>query len=103
VRQDELDQLFAACSNEGRWGVDDELGTLNLITPEKRLAALASVRLGHVVSIGLDLAVSGSRQFPPSAVLDVDARAEGSTSVEDQLSLRVHGFETTHVDALGHV
>ena len=26
-------------SNWGRWGKDDELGTINLITPEKRAAA----------------------------------------------------------------
>jgi len=27
-------------SNWGRWGTDDELGTLNLITPAKRIAAV---------------------------------------------------------------
>src|SRR5438552_18937308 len=37
-------------SNWGRWGPDDELGTLNHITPEKRRAAAALVREGEVVS-----------------------------------------------------
>ena len=31
-------------SNRGRWGEDDEIGALNLITPEKRLEAVAPVR-----------------------------------------------------------
>src|SRR5450755_4312716 len=38
-------------SNWGRWGKDDELGTLNLITPEKRKAALALVKKGVPVSL----------------------------------------------------
>ena len=35
VETQELAALFAACSNAGRWGPDDELGTLNLITPPR--------------------------------------------------------------------
>ena len=31
-------------SNWGRWGDDDELGTLNFVTPEVRRAAAACVR-----------------------------------------------------------
>src|SRR6267378_686561 len=38
-------------SNWGRWGKDDELGTLNLITPAKRRAALALVKEGVPVSL----------------------------------------------------
>ena len=38
-------------SNWGRWGKDDELGTLNLITPAKRKAAAALVREGVTVSL----------------------------------------------------
>jgi hypothetical protein len=32
-----------APSNWNRWGPEDQRGTLNLITPERRRAALASV------------------------------------------------------------
>jgi hypothetical protein len=42
-------------SNWGRWGTDDELGTLNLITPEKRKSAAALVRDGVSVSLALEL------------------------------------------------
>ena len=37
-------------SNWGRWGPDDELGTLNLITPQKKAAAAALVTEGIGVS-----------------------------------------------------
>ncbi|MXW65535.1 MAG: hypothetical protein F4Z72_00820, partial [Gemmatimonadales bacterium] len=48
-------QWFEEISNWGRWGDDDEMGTLNLITPEKRLAAARLVRDGVAVSMALDL------------------------------------------------
>src|SRR5215831_17934164 len=38
-------------SNWGRWGKDDGIGTLNLLTPEKRKQALALVREGVAVSL----------------------------------------------------
>jgi kynurenine formamidase len=40
-------------SNWGRWGADDELGTVNFITPEKRRAAAKLVRQGKVVSLAI--------------------------------------------------
>jgi len=40
-------------SNWGRWGADDERGTLNYITPGRRLAACALPRSGHVISCAL--------------------------------------------------
>ena len=30
----EFDEIFEAVKNWGRWGEDDELGTLNFITPQ---------------------------------------------------------------------
>ncbi|MCE2542709.1 MAG: cyclase family protein, partial [Acidobacteria bacterium] len=38
-------------SNWGRWGEDDQLGALNLITPEKRVEALRLATEGIVVSM----------------------------------------------------
>lgn len=40
-------------SNWGRWGPDDERGTLNFITPERVLAAAALPRSGSVISCAL--------------------------------------------------
>src|SRR5262245_35549534 len=39
--------------NWGRWGKDDELGTLNFITPEKIVAAARTVRRGKVFSLAI--------------------------------------------------
>jgi hypothetical protein len=44
VTQAEYDRWRAELSNWGRWGKDDEMGTLNLITPAKRKAATALVK-----------------------------------------------------------
>ena len=40
-------------SNWGRWGADDQRGTLNLITRERVLAACALPRSGRIVSLAL--------------------------------------------------
>ena len=46
----EVLQYFTTLSNWGRWGEDDQLGTLNLITPEKTRQAAGLVREGATVS-----------------------------------------------------
>ena len=48
--QDEVLGYFDSLSNWGRWGDDDMLGTLNLITPEKRVAATNLVQEGLAVT-----------------------------------------------------
>jgi hypothetical protein len=44
VSEAQYERWQTELSNWGRWGKDDELGTLNLITPAKRRAALALVK-----------------------------------------------------------
>ena len=46
-------------SNWGRWGEDDQRGTLNFITPERRLAALALPRRGVAISCALPFDQNG--------------------------------------------
>ncbi|MDD9996171.1 MAG: cyclase family protein, partial [Rhodospirillaceae bacterium] len=41
------------CKNWGRWGPDDEIGTLNFITPEDIVAAAGLIRKGKVFSLAL--------------------------------------------------
>lgn len=67
---DELFSRAAEMCNWGRWGEDDELGTLNFITPAKRVAASALVRRGVVFSLSLPLDSDGpippaNRRFNP--------------------------------------
>ena len=45
--------------NWGRWGDDDELGTLNLITADKVAQAAGLVRHGKVFPLGVDFGSSG--------------------------------------------
>ena len=45
--------------NWGRWGDDDRIGTLNLITAEAVAAAAASVEHGRAVSLAVDLKNDG--------------------------------------------
>ena len=52
---EELLSYFEKLSNWGRWGADDQLGTLNLITPQKRKAAAALVSEGVTVSCAWDI------------------------------------------------
>src|ERR1700740_372024 len=54
VTQAEYDRWQTELSNWGRWGKDDELGTLNLITPAKRKQAATLVKEGFSVSMAGD-------------------------------------------------
>ena len=77
--------------NWGRWGADDQLGAVNLITPAKRAAAAALVKTGRTVSL--------SRPFTPEQhFIRRDER-----SVVDYYGFMYHGVAVTHVDALCHI
>jgi kynurenine formamidase len=63
--------------NWGRWGDDDELGTLNFITPDKVTEAASLVRQGKVIALGGDFGSAGPQgafQFRqnPTHVMTVD-------------------------------
>ncbi|GJD11069.1 hypothetical protein Gasu2_52230 [Galdieria sulphuraria] len=46
------DLLASAPKNWGRWGPDDELGSLNFLTQQEVLRGIRSVRLGEVYTLG---------------------------------------------------
>jgi hypothetical protein len=54
VTQAEYERWETELSNWGRWGKDDELGTLNLVTPAKRKQAAALAKEGFTVSLARD-------------------------------------------------
>lgn len=90
-------------SNWGRWGEDDQLGTLNHITEETRRAAAALVLDGRSVSCANPLAtqavVSGPRNANPA---DHRMRVNPASS-GDYIGVSYHGFVNTHIDALCHI
>lgn len=45
--------------NWGRWGTDDELGTLNFITPDKVRESASLVRQGKIFPLGVDFGSKG--------------------------------------------
>ena len=55
----EFREIAKRVSNWGRWGADDERGTLNLITPEVVRRAAGCVRRGRVFSLGLAFGADG--------------------------------------------
>ncbi|MGH3484390.1 MAG: cyclase family protein, partial [Nocardioidaceae bacterium] len=60
--QEDVLGYFSTLSNWGRWGDDDELGTLNHITDDVRLSAARAVRHGRSVSCAWEIAAPGEME-----------------------------------------
>jgi kynurenine formamidase len=54
-----LEALIRKVSNWGRWGADDELGTLNFLTPRRRAAAADLIQTGRTFSLAIPLDANG--------------------------------------------
>jgi kynurenine formamidase len=113
-------------SNWGRWGTDDELGTLNLIGPEQRRHALALARDGTVVSCAVPITfetaparVAPTIEVTPTAtgvpdaswsrprryVIESGTRKAGPdarVTAYDAFLIAPHGPVITHLDAPLH-
>jgi hypothetical protein len=57
--QDVFEETARRLSNWGRWGADDQIGTLNLISEASRAAAAHSVATGAVTSLSLPVDANG--------------------------------------------
>jgi kynurenine formamidase len=112
----EVEQWMTSLSNWHRWGPDDEMGTLNLITEERRRAAAALATNGTVVSCAHDIRPEGpnaqrymigtglEREHDDNGALRAGASDHGHTSVAAEfLGLIYHGMTITHIDAPSHV
>jgi kynurenine formamidase len=104
----EVKGLFDKLSNWGRWGKEDERGSLNYITSQKRVAAARLVQSGEIVSMSLPLATAPATDNPnPVTHLMIQTGTDASRSslagVADYFAISFHGFSTTHIDALCHV
>lgn len=87
-------------SNWGRWGDDDELGAVNLITPEKRKEAASLVQEGLVVSLAHD--VNQEPAVDASSVLTRVVLRVDPTGASDRYdySGSYHGVIHSHLDSL---
>jgi len=99
----ELDKLFEEVNNAGRWGVDDELGTLNFITPEKRIAAAGLVKEGRAMSLARDLDTVQSPNNPAPVRHTMCYQSHYPIGSLDAVVIDTHGFALTHLDAIAHV
>jgi kynurenine formamidase len=102
--------------NWGRWGADDQIGTLNHISPENIVAAAQLIKLGKVFALGIPLdrngpqnGLFGGRWNPIHTMLatGTDAIAgrfdtpPGLRYADDALNMPVQA--ATHWDSLGHI
>src|SRR5437763_16684913 len=78
----EFEALFAALSNWGRWGADDERGTLHLLTPERVAAATRLTRHGITVSLSLPLNTHRAIDCPTPAEHHMTLLGQGSAADE---------------------
>ena len=98
-------------NNWGRWGADDETGTLNLITPATVRAAVATVRTGRRFSLALPLRQQGvqngmipGRVNPLHTMVALNWEMFGPGSVATSDDVVTLGLQAaTHWDGLGHV
>jgi kynurenine formamidase len=110
---DRFAEVAARVRNWGRWGPDDEIGTLNLIDDAARLRAVAAVRSGKAFALGLPLSEAEGIQagFMPGRVNPtrtmiavnepLSADPEWVRTSDDVVTMALQC--ATHWDALAHV
>ncbi len=108
----EVKELAAKVRNWGRWGDDDQIGTLNLITDDVVKSAAKEIKTGRRLALGLPMDENGpqmgaipGRDNPKREMIMIDTPFTGDpdnfTTSDDKLSMGVQSC--THWDALAHV
>ena len=104
---------FQSLSNWGRWGDDDQLGTLNFLSPEKVKQAASLVQDGVTVSCARTVTFQSEPDIPVPPIHYMVESGEGWASGDkvtnrtaqgssDFFGMVFHGFSITHVDSLAH-
>jgi len=97
ISAEEYERWKKDLSNWGRWGKDDQIGAMNLITPAKRKQAAALVKEGFSVSLAGDAdtvqAVDNPNPYEHT-MLSISG---------DRLAVRYHGIAHSHLDSLAHI
>ncbi|MGA5896620.1 cyclase family protein [Streptomyces venetus] len=108
---DAFHDIAGRVNNWGRWGADDELGTLNLITDEVVREAAATVRTGRRIPLALPLRRDGvqtgmipGRIDPLHVMVQINQELFGPGTVACSDDVVTMGLQAaTHWDALPHV
>ncbi|MDQ1036962.1 kynurenine formamidase [Streptomyces sp. V3I8] len=107
----EFHEIAKRVNNWGRWGADDEIGTLNLITDDVVRGAAASVLSGRRVPLALPLRQDGvqtgmipGRVNPLHTMVQINQELFGPGTVACSDDAVTMGLQAaTHWDALAHV
>jgi len=97
VTKEQFEQWKTDLNNWGRWGKNDEIGTMNLITPTKRKQAAALVKEGFSVSLASDADTEKAVDNPQP--YEHEMLAIGN----DRIGVAFHGIAHTHLDSLAHI
>jgi len=109
VSKADFERLFQAVRNWGRWGPDDERGTLNFIQPLHIRRAAALVRSGRSVSMAIPINKTAGPDNPHPAIhymvqnFDIHSDLGEPQFSMDFLASECHGDCHTHIDALCHI
>lgn len=98
-----VDGWMQSLSNWGRWGPDDERGSMNLITQETRIEAAKLVRTGISVSMAHEVLIeeAADNNNPFSHEMTSTGSSPGPWS-GDSIGVTYHGYAHSHLDALCH-
>src|SRR6266849_4384762 len=101
-----IEQWMTELSNWGRWGKQDQMGAVNLITPAKRKQAATLVKDGVSVSLARNTetqqAADNGSPFVHTMTSTGKSPLEGAYSM-DLISVSYHGWAHTHMDSLCHM
>jgi kynurenine formamidase len=109
VSQADFEAMFERVKTWGRWGPDDERGTMNYLTPTHVAAAARLVRSGRTASMAIPINKTAGPDNPNPAVHlmsrlhDLPLGDSGLSFGMCHLGIASHGDCHTHVDALNHV
>jgi kynurenine formamidase len=106
-------EYFSTLSNWGRWGAEDQLGTLNFLSPEKTRRAVSLVREGVTLSCARTIRYDAGPDSPAPPIHYMVESGEGWASGEkvsnrrnqvsvDFFGMIFHGHTITHLDSLAH-
>ena len=102
ISVEQFEAWMEELSNWGRWGEDDELGAVNLMTPAKRKEAAGLVRSGTTVSLAHDFLSEEAADVREPYQLQMSINHEGQNS-GDRIEVYFHGIQFSHLDGLCHV
>ena len=103
VTKQQVDKWMKELSNWGRWGKDDQLGTMNLITEAKHKQAVALAKTGTVVSLAHQPPLVPKAQAQSAgAFLEIHLNLLPAAFTTEEQQLAFHGSSFTHIDALCH-